>query len=286
MRPSDADHPVSPNSNSYTQSVLAEETPQRVADPPVPSDPDAETQTVVLEPTPHAVAEDAGTTINPEGVPNDADSVSEPEPKRRAETRRGPIGRIWTHRTTKVVVVCLAAVIAVVLVIWGIRLTHKSPDSSGPNLPTASTTTTVAASSKTAQTDFVLPVTSAQLAQYKQYAAAMETANTTAKAGLAGLGNPATVSQITPVATAYLAALNLYNLQIHYLQWPASMQADVAADDSQLSALINFVQSVGAVGPTGVNAWVAQLRTEAATTQAADNKLHRDLGLPNSPSIA
>ena len=40
--------------------------------------------------------------------------------------------------------------------------------------------------------------------------------------------------------TPYLQAVKVYNLQFHTVQWPATMQVDVAADEAQLTAFITF----------------------------------------------
>ena len=129
--------------------------PRSVTDPSIPADPTADTQTVGLEPTPGpTTVVPVAVPMGPEAASEDTGSLVDPGPRPRAETRRGPIGRLWSHRWVRVAAVCLAAAIAVILVIWGIRMTHKDPGSSGPNLPPPSTTTTLAASSQSAPTSF------------------------------------------------------------------------------------------------------------------------------------
>ncbi len=137
-----------------------------------------------------------------------------------------------------------------------------------------STTTTVAP-----------PLTPAQLTQYDGYATALEKANGATSAGLAGLGNTPTVAGVTPLITSYLAAMNLYNLQVHYVQWPASMQAEVQADYAQLSTFLGFLPTLSAVTPTTLSAWLTQLHTVGGATQTADNKVRQALGLPPSSSF-
>ena len=262
--------------NSDTQSVVVERVPHAVTDQSAPADPVVDTQTVVLEPAAPMGAEDASA---------DSSSPSEPGPGPRADTWRGSIGRLWSQRWTKVTVVCLAAVVAVLLIIWGIRLTHQDPGSSGPNLPPPSTTTTRAASSQTAQTSFVAPITSAQLAQYEQYAAGLQTANVAASKGFVGTGSTPTSTQMAPVVAAYRTAVNLYDFQLRFIQWPASMQPAIQVDHSQLEALVSLLQSFSTVSPTGTGPWLAELHNRAGTTQTADNVIRKDVGLPTSSSF-
>lgn len=195
------------------------------------------------------------------------------------------MGRLWSQSSTKTTVVCLAAVFAVALIIWGIRLTQHDPISSGPNLPPPSTTTTRAVSSQTAQTTPVAPIDSADLAKYEGYAAGLQTANAAAINGFTSAGSAPTAAQLTPVVTAYRAALNVYGFQLHFIQWPASMQSAVAADQAQLAALMSLLQSFSTVKPAGTGAWLSDVRDLAGSTQTADNQLRKDLGLPISSSF-
>lgn len=262
--------------------VVVEPTPVRVTDPATPAEPTSGTQTVVIEPTPDPI------TVAPPAVPTGPGKASDEsfpsEPRPRAETRRGPIGRLWSHRRVRVAVVCLAAVLAVILIIWGIRATHKDSGSSGPNLPPPSTTTTRAASSQSAQTSFVAPIDSAQLTQYEQYATGLQTANEAATKGFNGGGTP-TTAQLAPVVGAYRTAVNLYDFQLHFIQWPASMQPAVQTDHAQLTALLGLLQSFSTISATGTSAWLSDLHNQASTAQTADNVIRKDVGLPSSSSF-
>ena len=182
-------------------------------------------------------------------------------------------------------VLCLAAAVAVVLIIWGIRLTHKDPGSNGPTLPPASTTTTRPATSQTAQTVSLAPIDSAQLAQYEQYAAGLQTANGAASKGFGGAGRTPTATQLASVAAAYRADVNVYDFQLHFIQWPVSMQAAIATDHAQLQALMSSLQSISSVSSTGTSAWLAQLHDRTDTAQTADNQVRKDLGLHISTSF-
>jgi hypothetical protein len=184
-----------------------------------------------------------------------------------------------------VAAVCLAAALAVILVIWGIRMTHKDSGSSGPNLPPPSTTTTRAASSQSAPTSFVAPIDSAQLTQYEQYATGFQTANGAATKGFNGAGGVPTTAQLAPVVGAYRTAVNLYDFQLHFIQWPASMQTAVQADHAQLTALLGLLQSFSTISATGTSAWLSDLHNQANTAQTADNVIRKDVGLPISSSF-
>ena len=180
---------------------------------------------------------------------------------------------------------CLAAALAVILIIWGIRVTHKDSGSSGPNLPPPSTTTTQAASSQSAQTSFVAPIDSAQLTQYEQYATGFQTANEAATKGFNG-GSAPTTAQLAPVVGAYRTAVNLYDFQLHFIQWPASMQPAVQADHAQLAALLGLLSVVLHDQRHGYRApGSPTCTTRPATAQTADNVIRKDVGLPSSSSF-
>ncbi len=157
--PPSTDPSVLADPNSDVEQVVVEPTPGPVTDRSTPADPTADTQTVMVEPTPGpATVVPVAVPLGPEAASDDTGSLIDPGPRPRAETRRGPTGRLWSHRWVRVAAVCLAAALAVVLIIWGIRATHKDSGSSGPNLPPPSTTTTRAASSQSAPTSFVPPI--------------------------------------------------------------------------------------------------------------------------------
>jgi hypothetical protein len=247
----------------------------------------ADTQTVVPEAPPRPVTFDPVVPLQPAQGSNDTSSASLPAPRPRAETRRGPIGRLWSHHWVRVAVLCLAAALAVILIIWGIRLTHKDPGSSGPSLPPASTSSTQPTTSQTVDTAAaaLAPIDSAQLAQYEQYAAGLQNANGVAAKAFLDAGNTPSTTQLAPAVTAYGSALNLYDFQLHFIAWPASMQPAIQADHAQLKALMSFLQSFSIITPTGMSAWLSDLHSRAGTTQTADNVIRKDLGLPNSSSF-
>jgi hypothetical protein len=230
-----------------------------------------------------------GTLAAPERPDGDSGDFLDTPVETPSESTRasdGPLARLWAHPRTKLAALCLVAVLAVLVIIGGLRLAHKDPGSgSGPTPTTVTTTTQHAATTTTTQPAVAPPVTAAQLAQYKPYAATFETADATAKTSLASAGSSPTLAQVAPIAASYLNALKLYNLQVHYVQWPTSMQTDVATDEAQLGAEMNLVQSVSSVSPADVKTWLSQLHAQSATLQTADNKIHQDLGLPASSSF-
>ena len=256
MVPPVTDLPDKSDSHSDAHSVVVEPTPAPVTDPSEPPGPTADTQTVVLDPTLGPVGVDPAVPMSVEDAAVDA-SLPEIGPRHWADTWLGPIRRMWSHRWTKVAVLCLAAAVAVILVIWGIRLTHTDSGSGGPTVPPPSTTTTRPATSHTAPTAFVAPLNSAQLAQYEQYAAGLQAANGLAAKGFAGAGSTATSTQLAPVAAAYRTAVNLYDFQLRFIQWPASMQPAIQVDHAQLEALVSLLTSYPAVSPAGTSAWLA-----------------------------
>ena len=123
----------------------------------------------------------------------------------------------------------------------------------------------------------------AQLAQYEGYASALQTANgVAAKAFVDAGGNPST-TQLAPVVTTYGSALNLYDFQLHFINWPASMRSAITFDHAQLKALMSFLQSFSIVTPTGMSTWLVDLHNRAGTTQGADNVVAETSGCPVLP---
>jgi hypothetical protein len=199
----------------------------------------------------------------------------EPEPE-----HEGLVRRVWSHRTTKLAVFAVAAVVVVILILGGIRLFAKSPTSAGT---TATTVTRPASGSR--RNHVVSPLNAAQMAQYQKYAAGLQSANVSATRGFIQAGSTPTPSQVVLVVGAYRTAVNLYNYQLYFLHWPASMQTAIVADHAQLQALASLLQAFPSVAPNGVPAWLSQLHNRASTAEAADNVVREALGLPASSSF-
>jgi hypothetical protein len=259
--------------------VVIEPMPQpATVDTAVAADPTADTQKVVLVPTPQPVTADPAGALDLENVPDDVSSPSERGPQRRAEPMRSLIGRLWSHRWTKVTVLFLAAAVTVLLIIWVIRL---ADDNSSPG----DASFAPPATSHPAHTAFVAPLTAAQLTLYKLDVAGLQRANEAALKGFAGAGSTPTTAKLEPVITAYRSALNLYDSRLHFIQWPVSMQSAIQADHAQFAALMNDLQSYSMIDPTGTRAWLSGFHSQSATTQTADNQIRKDLGLPSSSSF-
>ena len=177
-------------------------------------------------------------------------------------------------------VVGLAAIVAVFLIIGGIRLATKSSPS-GPS----STTGTRPAASTTHHGHVVVPIDSGQLTKYEGYAQGLQQANAVATRAFAKVGSSPTPTQLTPAVTSYRSALNLYDFQLHFIQWPPSMQTAIAVDHAQMKAFMSFLDSIATVSPTGTNVWLSGLQNRASSTQTADNQIRQDLGLPSSSSF-
>jgi hypothetical protein len=199
---------------------------------------------------------------------------SEPEPEHESVFRRA-----WSHRTTKLAVLAVAVIAVVVLIIGGIRLFAKSPGSTG------ATATTVTHPTSRPDRRLVAPINAAQFTQYQSYAEGLQSANVTATRGFIKAGSTPTASQVVLVVGAYRTAVNVYNYQLYFIRWPASMQIAIEADHGQLQALASFLQAFSSVAPDGVPAWLSQLHNRASTTEAADNVVRETLGLPASSSF-
>ena len=237
------------------------------ADPVSPStaDPDISRATVAQP----------GPTVLPGSAMPDGTRAGAPGPA-TPTTRRGLRGW-WSRPGLRLAVLCGAGVVAVVLIVGGIRLTAKN-GGSGSGL-TATTTTQSHHSSTTGDSHAVLPITNAELTQFEGYAQGMEQANATASHGIAR--SSATPAEASPVTSAYEPKVNLYDFQLGViLKWPVSMQSDIASDIAELKALKTFLPSLGTVGPTGMRPWLAQLRSRRLAAQSADNQVRKDLGLP------
>jgi len=245
---------------------------------PVECAPD--TQTVALEPTPPPVV-DPSVPADPDHDSDDTGWPSEPEPRRGAGAWRGPVDRLWAHPRARAAILILSAAVVVFLIIWGIRLADKSPGASAPPPTTAPRHAAVHTHHKA----FVAPIPAAQLAKYQQFIQGLQTANAAATGAFVGAGSTPTTTQLAPAVAAYRSALNLYAFQLHFLQWPASMQPAITVELAQLSALVSFLQSISYVSPAGMSAWLSQMHARTGTAQTADNQIRLDLGLPSSSSF-
>jgi hypothetical protein len=209
--------------------------------------------------------------FQPDSVPGVEPYPDALETKRRARIR--------------VVLLCIAALVVVLLIIGAIRLFSGKSQGSGPSEPPPTTAVTTTTSHSAASVDQApLPIPSAELTQYERAAQAMNVANTTATKALAGKA-ALTPGEVVPVATIYSTALNTYSLELAYIQWPASLETAVKADQAQLVITANFLKSIDTVSPTGLNSWIAQLKAQATTTETMDNALRQELDLPKTTAF-
>jgi hypothetical protein len=253
--------------------------------PPVQKN--ADTQPVVLEPTPPATV-DPPAPEKLEDAPDDATSPSEAEAESQPGTGPAPPNRRWrSHPWAQFAVLGLAAVGAVVLIVGGIRLFTKNPGSGDATSTTVSQSAHNSAHHDNQATPLSLaaPITAAQLTRYELWASGLQKANVTATTGFIEAGSTPTPAQITAVVTPYYTAVHLYDFQLHFIQWPASMQTAIEVDHAQMNALMSFMQSIKYVSPTGMSAWLSQLHNRTSTVQTADNQIHQDVGLRSSHSF-
>jgi hypothetical protein len=200
------------------------------------------------------------------------DDVAELKPEPHA------IRQLWSRRWVRIVAVCLAVAVPVVLIIGAIRVTTNS----SPSAPPATTAgpASNASSSSHHRSPHVAPIDSAQLTQYKAYAESLRTANVSVDQGLVNAGSTPTEAVLAPVVASYLSALDLYRLRVHSMQWPASLQTDVTIDEAQLKTLTDLLVFLPAANPATLNVWLSQLHHDASIVQDTDNQVRHDLGLP------
>ena len=184
----------------------------------------------------------------------------------------------------RVVLLCIAALVVVLLIIGAIRLFSGKSQGSGPSEPPPTTVVTTTTSHTAASVDQApLPIPSAELTQYEQYAQSLNAANITATKALTGKNAALTTTDVVPVATIYGTDLNTYSLELAFIEyWPASLETTVKADQAQLVIMAAYLKAVGSVSPTGLNSWLAELKAQASTTESLDNALRQELDLPKT----
>ena len=205
-------------------------------------------------------------------------------PEFEATAEENPIRRLWSHRWTKAVVLCVVAVAAVLLIIWTIRLAHNGPNTGGSSAPVTQPASGHGAATAS-HASFASPITPAQLARYKLYANRLQPANVAASKAIVSAGSAPTTAQLAAAVTAYHTAVNLYDFQLRFIQWPASMQAAIADDHAQLEALVSFLATFSTTSPTNMSGWLSGLHIRTGAAQTTDNLVRRDLGLPNTNSF-
>jgi hypothetical protein len=183
-----------------------------------------------------------------------------------------------TRKRMRAALLGLGAVAVVVGIILVIRLVESNPNSgSGPTTPVTHH------SSAAAQHHVVAGVTAAQVTQYTGYANAFVTANATATKGF--LDSSKNPTELATVVSTYRTAANLYDFQLHFIAFPASMQTALAVEHAQFHALLSFLESYSSTSTIETSAWLSQLHNRTGTTQVADNQIRKDMGLPPTNSF-
>jgi hypothetical protein len=190
------------------------------------------------------------------------------------------IRHLWSRRWVRIVTVCLAVAVPIVLIIGAIRVTTNSSPSAPPATTAGHASNTSSSSSSHHRSPHVAPIDSAQLTQYKTYAESLQKANVSADQGFVNAGSTPTQAVLAPVVASYLSALDLYGLRVHSMQWPASLQTDVTIDEAQLKTLTDLLVFLPAANPATLNVWLSQLHHDASIVQDTDNQVRHDLGLP------
>ncbi len=203
-------------------------------------------------------------------------------PERKPEPDR-PAGSSRSRSRVKVFgLVALGLTLAAVLAFGGIRLFDKTTKSGGRTQ--ASDTGPVTATTHPGQS--ATGITAAQLTPYQGYADALQTANVAAAHAFdSGGATTPTTAQLALVVISYGKTLNNYNNGLASISWPTSMKSAVEADHAQLQALMSFLRSFSIVQASGVSAWLVQLHNRTSSSQAADNQVRHDLGLPVTTSF-
>jgi hypothetical protein len=259
-------------------------------EPPPTEQPQATVATSV--PAPRAAPQDPATLIVPTPAPQFAALPGSDEVPPSAEGLQPDIAPSVEAPETKnssrikVVLLCIGALVVVLLIIGAIRLFSDKNQGSGPTEPSPTTAVT-RPTTHTAVTaaQAPLPIPSAELSQYEQYAQILSAANTTASKSLTGSGAARTPAELVPVATIYATALNTYSLELAYIKWPATLETAVKADQGQLVILASYLKSIDAVSATGLDAWLAQMKAQATTTESLDNALRQELDLSKTTTF-
>jgi hypothetical protein len=206
-----------------------------------------------------------------------ANPAPHPEMHDGPETLLGRVRRAAGSHA-RIALLCVVAVLAVIGIVLAIRAVSGNSNSNS-----GSTSTTSATHPPAVHHQPVAGITSAQLARYDGYAAGLVQANTAAtKAFVAAGKDPTTVA--AEVAT-YRAAVNLYDFQLHFIAWPASMATVIATDHAQFHALLSFLDSYSTVSTSGITAWLSQLHNRTGMAQVTDNQVRQDMGLPPTNSF-
>ncbi len=124
-------------------------------------------------------------------------------------------------------------------------------------------------------------VSKAVLNQFTSISKTLDTANVAATKALAN-GSNQSVAQVATELAPYLTALDTFNFDLHLMTWPTAMQAPSRDLILQTQALASFLGSVLSTNTAGLHFWFTQFHALAQRTQASDNVVRHDIGLPRT----
>ena len=196
-------------------------------------------------------------------------AAASPKPRAAAGTAAGePVPPRWWVKY----VLWLGTAIIVVIIVAIIR--SNSPGSTS-NTPVSSNSAPSGASATKPSVQVSGPV----LAQFTTISKTLDTANVTATKALAN-GSSQSVAQVATEVAPYLTALDTFNFDLHLMTWPTAMQVPSQELTLRTQSLASFLGSVLSADAASLNTWFTQFHALAQETQAADNVVRRDIGLP------
>ncbi len=189
-----------------------------------------------------------------------------PEPARGTSTVMPTPPRWWAKY-----VLWLGTAIIVVIIVAIIR--SNSPGStSGPSLPSSP-------SASSSATKPLVQVGRTDLIEFTTISKKLDTANIAATKALAG-GESQSVAQVATEVAPYLTALDTFNFDLHLMKWPTAMEVPSQDLVLRTQSLASFAGSELSTSAASLGSWFTQFHALAQQTQAADNVVRRDLGLP------
>ena len=165
-------------------------------------------------------------------------------------------------------VMWLGTAVIVVIIVAIIR-SNSPPSTSSPFGPLSNGT----------KTTTTVHVSKAVLTEFTTISGALDTANMEATKALAN-GSSQSAAQVATEVAPYLKALDTFNFDLHLMTWPTAMQVPSQDLVLRTKSLASFVVSEASANAASLSAWFTQFHTLAQQTQAADNVVRRDIGLP------
>ena len=229
----------------------------------------AETGSHVAEPTIIATAETESDVAEPAtaaagAVPVGALATSlKPDPP-RARFAEGPTPPRWWVKY----IMWLGTAVIVVIIVAIIR-SNSPPSTSSPFGSLSNGTSTT------------IHVSNAVLTEFTTISKSLNTANIEATKALAN-GSSQTTAQVATEVAPYLTALDTFNFDLHLMTWPRAMRVPSQDLVLRTKSLATFVVSEDSTNAASLSSWFTQFHALAQQTQAADNVVRRDIGLPTT----